>query len=104
MACRLSPRNTTVLNSKVISVTVKPPPLPAHTSLEIEFAHMYNVSALHVHVRMHGPLHLCPCVPTSRPLAGLELSPAEQRRGQWLAELRGLAQGHRQGLKEPNAA
>lgn len=73
MGCRLSPRNTTVLNSKVISVTVKPPPRSLLTPLEIEFAHMYNVSALHVHVRMHGPLHLCPCAPTSRPLAGLEL-------------------------------
>ncbi|XP_017750602.1 PREDICTED: brain-specific angiogenesis inhibitor 1 [Rhinopithecus bieti] len=35
-------RNTTVLNSKVISVTVKPPPRSLHTPLEIEFAHMYN--------------------------------------------------------------
>ncbi|XP_010637568.1 adhesion G protein-coupled receptor B1 [Fukomys damarensis] len=35
-------RNTTVLNSKVISVTVKPPPRSLFTPLEIEFAHMYN--------------------------------------------------------------
>uniref|UniRef100_A0A4X1SFE6 Adhesion G protein-coupled receptor B1 n=1 Tax=Sus scrofa TaxID=9823 RepID=A0A4X1SFE6_PIG len=35
-------RNTTVLNSKVISVTVKPPPRSLLTPLEIEFAHMYN--------------------------------------------------------------
>uniref|UniRef100_A0A8C8YXK1 Adhesion G protein-coupled receptor B1 n=1 Tax=Prolemur simus TaxID=1328070 RepID=A0A8C8YXK1_PROSS len=35
-------RNTTVLNSKVISVTVKPPPRSLRTPLEIEFAHMYN--------------------------------------------------------------
>lgn len=41
-------RNTTVLNSKVISVTVKPPPRSLLTPLEIEFAHMYNVSAAHV--------------------------------------------------------
>uniref|UniRef100_A0A2K5V0W5 Adhesion G protein-coupled receptor B1 n=1 Tax=Macaca fascicularis TaxID=9541 RepID=A0A2K5V0W5_MACFA len=34
--------NTTVLNSKVISVTVKPPPRSLRTPLEIEFAHMYN--------------------------------------------------------------
>lgn len=43
------PRNTTVLNSKVISVTVKPPPRSLLTPLEIEFAHMYNVSAAHMH-------------------------------------------------------
>lgn len=66
---------------------------------------MYNVSALHVHVRMHGPLHLCPCVPTS----GLWPAPPgsftpERRRGTVAGESRGLAQGHRQGLKEPNAA
>jgi hypothetical protein len=72
MACRLSPRNTTVLNSKVISVTVKPPPRSLLTPLEIEFAHMYSVSTLRVHVRVHGPLHLSPCAHTSRPLAGLE--------------------------------
>lgn len=41
----LPTRNTTVLNSKVISVTVKPPPRSLLTPLEIEFAHMYNVSA-----------------------------------------------------------
>uniref|UniRef100_M3XSD2 Adhesion G protein-coupled receptor B1 n=1 Tax=Mustela putorius furo TaxID=9669 RepID=M3XSD2_MUSPF len=35
-------RNTTVLNSKVISVTVKPPPRSLLTPLEIEFAHLYN--------------------------------------------------------------
>ncbi|XP_049629783.1 adhesion G protein-coupled receptor B1 isoform X2 [Suncus etruscus] len=35
-------RNTTVLNSKVISVTVKPPPRSLLTPLEIEFAHMHN--------------------------------------------------------------
>uniref|UniRef100_G1L3R8 Adhesion G protein-coupled receptor B1 n=1 Tax=Ailuropoda melanoleuca TaxID=9646 RepID=G1L3R8_AILME len=35
-------RNTTVLNSKVISVTVKPPPRSLLTPLEIEFAHVYN--------------------------------------------------------------
>lgn len=42
----LSPRNTTVLNSKVISVTVKPPPRSLLTPLEIEFAHVHNVSAI----------------------------------------------------------
>lgn len=45
------PRNTTVLNSKVISVTVKPPPRSLLTPLEIEFAHMHNVS---VCARAHG--------------------------------------------------
>lgn len=34
-----------MLNSKVISVTVKPPPRSLLTPLEIEFAHVYNVSA-----------------------------------------------------------
>lgn len=33
-----------MLNSKVISVTVKPPPRSLLTPLEIEFAHMHNVS------------------------------------------------------------
>lgn len=42
-------RNTTVLNSKVISVTVKPPPRSLLTPLEIEFAHMYNVSGFREH-------------------------------------------------------
>ncbi|XP_030409761.1 adhesion G protein-coupled receptor B1 isoform X5 [Gopherus evgoodei] len=35
-------RNTTVLNSKVISVTVKPSPRTLLTPLEIEFSHLYN--------------------------------------------------------------
>lgn len=52
------PRNTTVLNSKVISVTVKPPPRSLLTPLEIEFAHMYNVSFL----RMRSALHMPVCV------------------------------------------
>lgn len=38
------PRNSTVLNSKVISVTVKPFPRSLLTPLEIEFSHLYNVS------------------------------------------------------------
>lgn len=37
-------RNSTVLNSKVISVTVKPFPRSLLTPLEIEFSHLYNVS------------------------------------------------------------
>nr|XP_048697755.1 adhesion G protein-coupled receptor B1 isoform X6 [Caretta caretta] len=35
-------RNATVLNSKVISVTVKPSPRTLLTPLEIEFSHLYN--------------------------------------------------------------
>ncbi|KFR12159.1 Brain-specific angiogenesis inhibitor 1, partial [Opisthocomus hoazin] len=35
-------RNSTVLNSKVISVTVKPFPRSLLTPLEIEFSHLYN--------------------------------------------------------------
>ncbi|XP_038615928.1 adhesion G protein-coupled receptor B1 isoform X4 [Tachyglossus aculeatus] len=35
-------RNTTVLNSKVISVIVKPPPRSLLVPLEIEFSHLYN--------------------------------------------------------------
>ncbi|XP_050796666.1 adhesion G protein-coupled receptor B1 isoform X2 [Gopherus flavomarginatus] len=35
-------RNTTVLNSKVISVTVKPSPRTLLTPLELEFSHLYN--------------------------------------------------------------
>ena len=46
-----------MLNSKVISVTVKPPPRSLLTPLEIEFAHVYNVSALRV--RLCG-LDSCP--------------------------------------------
>uniref|UniRef100_A0A803KJE8 Ankyrin repeat domain-containing protein 37 n=1 Tax=Xenopus tropicalis TaxID=8364 RepID=A0A803KJE8_XENTR len=36
-------RNTTVLNSKIISVTVKPSPRSIPVPLDIEFSHMYNV-------------------------------------------------------------
>lgn len=57
---RLSPRNTTVLNSKVISVTVKPPPRSLLTPLEIEFAHMYNVSAALVRGRVPAILRRTP--------------------------------------------
>ncbi|XP_059364213.1 adhesion G protein-coupled receptor B1-like isoform X9 [Carassius carassius] len=35
-------RNSTVLNSKVISVTIKPTPSSLLTPLEIEFSHLYN--------------------------------------------------------------
>uniref|UniRef100_A0A9J7ZKL2 Adhesion G protein-coupled receptor B1a n=2 Tax=Cyprinus carpio TaxID=7962 RepID=A0A9J7ZKL2_CYPCA len=35
-------RNSTVLNSKVISVTIKPTPSSLSTPLEIEFSHLYN--------------------------------------------------------------
>lgn len=56
------PRNTTVLNSKVISVTVKPPPRSLLTPLEIEFAHMYNVSAAHV-CGCPGTLVRSECIP-----------------------------------------
>ncbi|XP_051574768.1 adhesion G protein-coupled receptor B1-like isoform X7 [Myxocyprinus asiaticus] len=39
----LSPqRNSTVLNSKVISVTIKPTPSSLSTPLEVEFSHLYN--------------------------------------------------------------
>uniref|UniRef100_A0A672L776 Adhesion G protein-coupled receptor B1 n=1 Tax=Sinocyclocheilus grahami TaxID=75366 RepID=A0A672L776_SINGR len=37
-------RNSTVLNSRVISVTIKPTPSSLSTPLEIEFSHLYNVS------------------------------------------------------------
>lgn len=56
LCCFDAPRNTTVLNSKVISVTVKPPPRSLLTPLEIEFAHMYNVSAAHVCGGARAPL------------------------------------------------
>nr|XP_055066799.1 adhesion G protein-coupled receptor B1-like isoform X11 [Misgurnus anguillicaudatus] len=35
-------RNSTVLNSKVISLTIKPTPSSLSTPLEIEFSHLYN--------------------------------------------------------------
>ncbi|XP_033849020.2 adhesion G protein-coupled receptor B1-like isoform X2 [Acipenser ruthenus] len=35
-------RNNTVLNSRVISVIIKPTPNPLATPLEIEFSHLYN--------------------------------------------------------------
>nr|XP_060631930.1 adhesion G protein-coupled receptor B1-like isoform X3 [Anolis sagrei ordinatus] len=35
-------RNTTVLNSRVLSVTVKPAPRSLLTPMEIEFSHLYN--------------------------------------------------------------
>ncbi|GAA6067165.1 adhesion G protein-coupled receptor B1 isoform X1 [Tachysurus ichikawai] len=37
-------RNSTVLNSKVISVTIKPTPISLSAPVEIEFSHLYNVS------------------------------------------------------------
>ncbi|KAJ8352142.1 hypothetical protein SKAU_G00236180 [Synaphobranchus kaupii] len=48
--------NSTVLNSKVISVTIKPTPEGLSTPLDIEFSHLHNVSEL-------SPLTLTP--PTS---------------------------------------
>lgn len=62
-------RNTTVLNSKVISVTVKPPPRSLRTPLEIEFAHMYNVSAVHVHTLMPAETRVHEFCPTPQPLS-----------------------------------
>lgn len=56
-------------------MTVKPPPRSLLTPLEIEFAHMYNVSALHVHVCVRVPLCLIPRVVrahTSPPCVSLE--------------------------------
>ncbi|TSK16113.1 Brain-specific angiogenesis inhibitor 1 [Bagarius yarrelli] len=35
-------RNSTVLNSKVISVTIKPTPISLSAPVEIEFSHLYN--------------------------------------------------------------
>ncbi|KAM6967523.1 adhesion G protein-coupled receptor B1 [Aplochiton taeniatus] len=35
-------RNSTVLNSKVVSVTIKPTPPSLSTPVEVEFAHLYN--------------------------------------------------------------
>ncbi|XP_072007183.1 adhesion G protein-coupled receptor B1 isoform X2 [Engystomops pustulosus] len=40
-------RNTTVLNSKIISVTVKPPPRSISAPLDIEFSHLYNGTTNH---------------------------------------------------------
>lgn len=53
----LLPRNSTVLNSKVISVTVKPLPRSLLTPLEIEFSHLYNVSLSWE----PAPSHSCVC-------------------------------------------
>ena len=56
-------------------MTVKPPPRSLLTPLEIEFAHMYNVSALRVHVCVRVPLRLIPrvvCAHTSPPRVSLE--------------------------------
>lgn len=38
-------RNYTVVNSKVIAVTVRPEPRTSESHLEIELAHLTNVSA-----------------------------------------------------------
>uniref|UniRef100_A0A8B9H4M1 Adhesion G protein-coupled receptor B1 n=1 Tax=Astyanax mexicanus TaxID=7994 RepID=A0A8B9H4M1_ASTMX len=38
-------RNSTVLNSKVISVTIRPTPGSLSAPVEIEFSHLYNVSS-----------------------------------------------------------
>ncbi|KAM3929041.1 adhesion G protein-coupled receptor B1 isoform 2-T2 [Leptodactylus fuscus] len=40
-------RNTTVLNSKIISVTVKPPPRSMSVPLDIEFSHLFNGTTNH---------------------------------------------------------
>lgn len=37
-------RNSTVLNSKVLSVTIKPTPASLSSSVVVEFSHLYNVS------------------------------------------------------------
>lgn len=63
----VSCRNTTVLNSKVISVTVKPPPRSLRTPLEIEFAHMYNVSAIRTHALMPAETHVREFCPPPQP-------------------------------------
>ncbi|KAJ8353367.1 hypothetical protein SKAU_G00209340 [Synaphobranchus kaupii] len=62
-------RNSTVLNSKVISVTIKPTLEALSTPLDIEFSHLHNVSEL-------SPLTLTP--PTSA-LPFLKLQLAIQR-------------------------
>uniref|UniRef100_A0A2K6S4U1 Adhesion G protein-coupled receptor B1 n=1 Tax=Saimiri boliviensis boliviensis TaxID=39432 RepID=A0A2K6S4U1_SAIBB len=62
-------RNTTVLNSKVISVTVKPPPRSLRTPLEIEFAHMYNVSAVRVHTLVPAETRVHRPCPSPQPLS-----------------------------------
>uniref|UniRef100_A0A8C7TI54 Adhesion G protein-coupled receptor B1a n=1 Tax=Oncorhynchus mykiss TaxID=8022 RepID=A0A8C7TI54_ONCMY len=46
-------RNSTVLNSKVVSVTIKPTPGSLSTPVEVQFSHLYNVSEL-------SPLTLLP--------------------------------------------
>lgn len=106
MACRLSPRSTTVLNSKVISVTVEAPAsLPAHTlgdEVRPTWPKRECPSCARPHAWTPPPVPVCAHVPASgRRQAPLPLSSG----GQWLAELRGLAQGHRQGLRgqmQPN--
>ena len=55
----LLPRNSTVLNSKVISVTVKPFPRSLLTPLEIEFSHLYNVSLSREHAPSHSRVCFC---------------------------------------------
>lgn len=40
-------RNNTVLNSRVVSVTIKPTPGPLSAPIEIEFSHAHNVSEWH---------------------------------------------------------
>ncbi|KAM4029271.1 adhesion G protein-coupled receptor B1 isoform 5-T5 [Anomaloglossus baeobatrachus] len=40
-------RNTTVLNSRIISVTVKPAPRSVSVPLDIEFSHLYNGTTNH---------------------------------------------------------
>lgn len=40
-------RNHTVVNSKVIAVTVRPEPKATESRLEIELAHLANVSGAH---------------------------------------------------------
>lgn len=42
--CFFSPRNFTVVNSKIIVVTIRPEPKTTDSFLEIELAHLSNVS------------------------------------------------------------
>ncbi|KAG7254745.1 hypothetical protein CRUP_020985 [Coryphaenoides rupestris] len=39
-------RNNTVVNSKIVSVTIKPTPVSLSLPVEVEFSHLYNVSYL----------------------------------------------------------
>lgn len=54
-----SSRNSTVLNSKVLSVAIKPTPASLSAPVVVEFSHLYNVSNLFIYLKVIKYINLC---------------------------------------------